>query len=125
MSENIEQNERSEWSTEQYLSFAIGRQIRIARKSQGLTGKALGKCLGVSQQQVSRYENGVCLLDIVGLMQLLQILDVSLDEFFMRVSLTLKTYSPKTYALYHTLFFPMVNFSLNDDFFLLGKPMLN
>lgn len=40
------------------LDAEIGRQIRQARLSCNLTQKALAECLGISFQQVQKYENG-------------------------------------------------------------------
>lgn len=48
----------------QHLSLAIGRQIYFTRKMRCITGKQLGELLNVSQQQVSRYERGVCHIDV-------------------------------------------------------------
>lgn len=39
--------------------FFIGKKIKQLRKEKGLTAADLGKYIGVSQQQVSRYELGV------------------------------------------------------------------
>ncbi len=86
------------------LSKIIGKQLRIIRKSQGLSGKIFGDMVGVSQQQISRYECGVCRLDVDILIHLLSELDISLDEFFLDVSYTLKNESPKKYLMYKKVF---------------------
>ena len=96
-------------ASKQYLSQAVGRQIYLTRRGLGLTGSQLAEILGVSQQQVSRYERGVCRIDVDTLVYLLNQLRISFDEFFHNVSLTLKELSPKTYAQYHSLFYPVVN----------------
>ncbi|MEY0878433.1 helix-turn-helix domain-containing protein [Providencia manganoxydans] len=96
-------------ASKQYLSQAVGRQIYLTRRRQGLTGSELAEILGVSQQQVSRYERGVCRVDVDALVYLLNQLNVPLDVFFHEVSLILKELSPETYTQYHSLFFPVVN----------------
>ncbi|EKT58848.1 fimbrial operon regulator [Providencia rettgeri Dmel1] len=46
-----------------------------------ITGKDLGAMLNVSQQQISRYENGVTNITVGMLNEILNILDVSWEEF--------------------------------------------
>ncbi|MTC68318.1 helix-turn-helix domain-containing protein [Providencia stuartii] len=41
------------------LSNNIGRMLKSYRRRTGLTGSELAKKINVSQQQISRYENGV------------------------------------------------------------------
>ncbi|MDX4945440.1 helix-turn-helix domain-containing protein [Providencia manganoxydans] len=104
--------------TKKHLSQAIGRQIYLTRKSRGLTGKLLADKLGVSQQQISRYERGVCRIDVDALICLLNQLDEPLDNFFHNVSIILKEHSPKVYQEYHALFFPVLALS-NDQYILM------
>ncbi|MEY0838736.1 helix-turn-helix domain-containing protein [Providencia alcalifaciens] len=40
------------------INLEIGDFIRKTRLKNGLTGAQLGKLVGVSQQQISRYERG-------------------------------------------------------------------
>lgn len=102
-----------------HLSEAIGRQIYLTRKSRGLTGKLLASKLGVSQQQVSRYERGVCRIDVDMLICLLNQLEEPLDNFFHNVSILLKEYSPKVYEECHALFFPVL--ALSSEQYVLMK----
>lgn len=97
-------------TSRQYLSLAVGRQLFITRKWCGITGKVLGEKLGVSQQQISRYERGVCRVDIDTLVCLLNELNMPLNDFFISVSLILKEMSPKAYKEYHSLFFSLVSY---------------
>ncbi|EKT58618.1 helix-turn-helix domain-containing protein, partial [Providencia sneebia] len=60
---------------------AVGQEIYRIRRSQGLTGKDLAQKLNVSQQQVSRYECGVCHITIDNLILMLSVLNISLDTF--------------------------------------------
>ncbi|WP_042851492.1 helix-turn-helix domain-containing protein [Providencia rettgeri] len=59
----------------------IGYFIRNKRKGMDITGKDLGAMLNVSQQQISRYENGVTNITVGMLNEILNILDVSWEEF--------------------------------------------
>lgn len=86
------------------VNIVIGRQIMLLRKAQGLTGQALAKKLGISQQQVSRYERGICKIDTDTLMILLMYFDASLELFFQKVALALKERAPKIYGYYHAIF---------------------
>ncbi|WP_272520757.1 MULTISPECIES: helix-turn-helix domain-containing protein [unclassified Providencia] len=107
----------SQVSSRQYLTQAIGRQLCLIRKARGLRGDDIAKKLGVSQQQVSRYERGVCKMDVDALVYLLNQLNEPLDQFFYDVSLILKNEVPKVYAEYQLLFFPLINYS-NESCFL-------
>ncbi|EGT3631974.1 helix-turn-helix transcriptional regulator, partial [Morganella morganii] len=40
------------------LHTVIGQEIKTLRKSKGITGYELGSIIKLSQQQISRYENG-------------------------------------------------------------------
>jgi len=68
--------------------LAVGREIRRQRKSRGMTGKELALRLNVSQQQVSRYECGVCHISVDTLIHILAIFHISIDEFFKPVFMT-------------------------------------
>lgn len=63
------------------VSSSISQEIRSLRKRKGLSGKELGQLLNISQQQVSRYENGVNLISIDMLLLLLYVLDTKPFEF--------------------------------------------
>lgn len=107
----------SQLTSKQYLTQAIGRQLYLIRKARGLRGDDIAKKLGVSQQQVSRYERGVCKMDVDALVYLLNQLNEPLDQFFYDVSLILKNEAPNIYAEYELLFFPLINYS-NESCFL-------
>lgn len=86
------------------INVVIGRHIMLLRKSRGLTGQKLAEKLGVSQQQISRYERGVCKVNMDTLMIVLMHLDASLEHFFQKVSLSLKERTPKLYGYYQSVF---------------------
>lgn len=68
-------------------SKAIGREIYYLRKQACMTGRQMAAQLNVSQQQVSRYENGVCSITVDTLIRMLVVLNVPLDEFLKKVFL--------------------------------------
>lgn len=58
----------------------IGSFIAHKRKSKGLTQEQLSEKLGVSINAVSKWERGICLMDMSLLKPLSEILDVSINE---------------------------------------------
>lgn len=70
-------------SAEAYrLNIIIGNNIRKLRKRDGLTAKELGIYLGITQQQVSRYERGINQVHIDLLNQLSFLFKVQIELFF-------------------------------------------
>ncbi|HDS6842425.1 TPA: helix-turn-helix transcriptional regulator [Morganella morganii subsp. morganii] len=67
---------------EREISLFIGQQIMKRRKSSGLSGKALAELLGLSQQQISRYEQGVTNIRASTLLQLSFLFNVDVKSFF-------------------------------------------
>ncbi|WP_275075189.1 helix-turn-helix domain-containing protein [Providencia rettgeri] len=86
------------------FSSIMGAEIAYLRRERLLSGKELGGLVGLSQQQISRYERGVCEVSVVTLCSLLHQLDVSLDSFFYFVVLRLKKSQPLLYTQYNSLF---------------------
>ncbi|WP_273826806.1 MULTISPECIES: helix-turn-helix domain-containing protein [Providencia] len=74
-------NEHSSFIRPNIFNKKIGCFIRNKRKRMDITGKDLGVMLNVSQQQVSRYENGITNITVTMLNDILEILDVSWEEF--------------------------------------------
>ena len=60
----------------------VGRRIRVRRRQLGLSQKALADALGISYQQVQKYENGVSRIGAGRLQQLAEILNVPVSVFF-------------------------------------------
>lgn len=58
----------------------IGKFIAKRRKEKQLTQKQLSEKLGVSTNAVSKWERGICLMDMSLLKPLSEILDVSINE---------------------------------------------
>lgn len=71
----------------QTLSEAIGTKIKSRRKSLRMTQKELSKSIGISFQQVQKYENGSSSLSLQIFLKLCSILNVHPDYFFENFSL--------------------------------------
>lgn len=79
--EGVKLNKYSSLIKSDIFNKKIGYFIRNKRKGMDITGKDLGAMLNVSQQQISRYENGVTNITVGMLNEILNILDVSWEEF--------------------------------------------
>jgi transcriptional regulator with XRE-family HTH domain len=60
----------------------VGRRMRARRLQLGLSQQALGDALGMSYQQVQKYESGVSRIGAGRLQQLAEILNVPVSVFF-------------------------------------------
>lgn len=74
-------NHHSRFINSDIFNKKIGCFIKSKRKRMDITGKDLGVMLNISQQQVSRYENGITKITVTMLNDILNILDVSWEEF--------------------------------------------
>ena len=68
------------------LNIEAGKYIRKMRLKKGLTGSELAELIGVSQQQISRYERGKNSLSLADYAFILSVLDVSFLDFFVFLS---------------------------------------
>lgn len=62
----------------------IGARMRECRNAVGLTQTALGEKLGVTFQQIQKYESGVNRVTAARLFEICEALDVSLASIFER-----------------------------------------
>lgn len=60
----------------------IGNNLKLARKSKGLTQKDVAQMLLMTQQQYSRFENGVFELNYNQILKLCKIYDVTPNDIF-------------------------------------------
>lgn len=70
------------------LSNNIGRMLKSYRRRTGLTGSELAKKINVSQQQISRYENGVNNITFDKLIILFNVLEMDgadVEMFFEKI----------------------------------------
>ena len=76
-------------------SHIIGLKIRKLRNKKGLTGKELGQHLQLSQQHVSRIENGTTRLNVEQLQLISNVLEIELNDLLVGVGYDVKQlYSP-------------------------------
>ncbi|MBO5335153.1 MAG: helix-turn-helix transcriptional regulator [Clostridia bacterium] len=64
------------------LSKKIGNNLKEARKFKGFTQKEVAAKMGMTQQQYSRFENGVFELNYQQILFLCQIYEVTPNELF-------------------------------------------
>lgn len=63
-------------------SGEIGAVIRMRRKELGLSQEQLAEKVGVSYQQIQRYENGNSMLNVENVQRIAKILCLSVTSFF-------------------------------------------
>lgn len=71
--------------SDQALLRDIGVLIRVLRKEKGMSGVDLGVALGISQQQVSRYENAKSEISITTIFNIFSVFSMTPSEFFIRL----------------------------------------
>ncbi|OTA17461.1 Repressor of flagellae, MrxJ [Xenorhabdus vietnamensis] len=64
------------------VNLLVGQRIQTKRKELGITATALAKQIGISQQQLSRYERGTNRINLAHLVVIAKILDTPIDWFF-------------------------------------------
>ena len=67
-------------NTKNSVSASVGRKIKDIRKSAGMSGEELAKKLGLTQQQISRYESGQSVMSIDTVVMIAHVLHVSVNE---------------------------------------------
>ena len=64
-------------------SKKIGNNLKEARKFKGLTQKQVALQMKMTQQQYSRFENGVFQLNYEQILSLCELLDITPNELFL------------------------------------------
>lgn len=64
------------------ISKMVGENIKQARKLKGLTQKEVANHFHMTQQQYSRFENGVFELNYTQIINICKLLDISPNEIF-------------------------------------------
>ena len=72
------------------MKESFGQRFSRLRKTRGLTQEELGEKLGISGQAVSKWENDASMPDVGILVELSEILGVSLDELLGKETITTK-----------------------------------
>jgi len=63
-------------------SAEIGWKLKIMRQQAGFTQERLAEAIGITSQQIQKYESGSNTLNADRLQQLAQVLNVSVQSFF-------------------------------------------
>ncbi len=64
----------------------VGKRIQKRRKELGMTAAKLAEKIGISQQQLSRYERGINRINLSHLVQIASILETPINWFFLDCS---------------------------------------
>lgn len=64
------------------IAKVIGENIKAARKAKGLTQSDVAKVFYMTQQQYSRFENGVFELNYQQIVDICKLLDITPNEIF-------------------------------------------
>jgi len=64
------------------ISKKIGENIKQARKLKGMTQKQVANHFRMTQQQYSRFENGIFELNYKQIIEICNLLDISPNEIF-------------------------------------------
>ncbi len=76
------------------IDVHVGARVRQRRTLLGMNQTILGKALGVSFQQVQKYENGTNRISASRLFDLTRVLDVSIEHFFEDIPAAVAARSP-------------------------------
>ncbi len=64
---------------DEVLKEVVGKRLKESRKAAGLTQKAVANILNMTQQQYSRFENGIFELNYEQLKLICELYDISCD----------------------------------------------
>ena len=64
------------------ISKIVGQNIKEARKAKGLTQKQVAQVFRMTQQQYSRFENGIFELNYQQILDICKLLNLTPNEFF-------------------------------------------
>ncbi len=76
------------------IDVHVGRRMRMRRTLLGMTQTSLGEALGLTFQQVQKYENGKNRIGSSRLYDLARVLDVSVEYFFEEMPAEVAASSP-------------------------------
>lgn len=92
------------YNSKDYFSMIVGKEIARHRKEAGFSGGQLANMINISQQQVSRYERGICQITISLLCVILKVLNIPINDFFSGVAERIKRNQPEIYQKFETIF---------------------
>jgi len=65
------------------IAKKVGKNLQDARKFKGLTQESVAKTLGMTQQQYSRFENGVYELNYYQIIKLCEMYEITPNDLFL------------------------------------------
>lgn len=68
------------------VDMALGKRLKKERNAKGLTQGELGKRLGISPQQVQKYEMGINRVSVSRLVQITEILGLNIEHIMLELS---------------------------------------
>lgn len=81
------------------IDVHVGKRLRLRRELLGMSQEMLGSLLGVTFQQVQKYERGTNRMGSSRLWDIAQVLDVGIDFFFDDMPSEIAEQSPRCFAL--------------------------
>ena len=81
------------------IDVYIGQRIRVRRQLLGLSQEALAKKIGITFQQVQKYERGMNRMGSSRLWDMAQVLGVSVNFFFEDMAAEIAAQSPRSFFL--------------------------
>ena len=88
-------------SFQKILTEEIGLELSYLRREKGFSGNDLAKKLKISQQQISRYERGVCSINCGMLFSILFYLEINPSLFFESIVLKINEEYPNAISYIH------------------------
>ena len=64
------------------IAKIVGNNLKVARRAKGYTQKAVAAQMYMTQQQYSRFENGVFELNYEQILRLCELVDITPNELF-------------------------------------------
>ena len=64
------------------IAKIVGNNLKVARRAKGYTQKAVAAQMYMTQQQYSRFENGVFELNYEQILRLCELLDITPNDLF-------------------------------------------
>ena len=77
------------------ISKQIGNNIRLLRLNKGVSVETLANAIGISKQQLYKYENGINILSTSLLVVIAKILEVSAAYFYKNIEGLNRVYTPQ------------------------------
>ncbi|HEC8324769.1 TPA: hypothetical protein RG501_RS13045 [Providencia rettgeri] len=85
------------------ILVAIGKQLALIKKEKKISGKEFNITIEIPEDKLLDYDDIVNNLDAYTLTKILELFDITVGEFFLRVSQSLKETDTESYERYHSI----------------------